>query len=106
MSKIAIFSTSGHQYRVKEGDVLKLQRHIVDGNEELKFQRVLSIQDGDDLTIGAPTVDGAEVIAEVLEQKRDKKIVVFKKKRRQNYRRKAGHKQHLTVVKIKEIKAA
>ncbi len=106
MSKIAIFSTGGHQYRAAEGDVLKIQRQQAEAEEKLTFDNVLSVQDGDDITIGTPAVSGASIIAEVLEQKRNKKIVIFKKKRRKNYRRKAGHKQPITVVRIKEIKAA
>lgn len=98
MADFAIFSTGGKQYRVKVGDVVKVEKLNADGKVE--FDQVLMVGS----TVGTPLVAGAKVVAEVLEQKRDDKILVFKKKRRQNYRRTKGHRQHITVLKIKEIK--
>ena len=99
MANIAIFQTGGKQYRVSEGDIVKVEKLEATGS--VTFDQVLMVGD----KVGTPFVDGASVVAEVLEQKRDDKILVFKKKRRQNYRRTAGHRQFITVLKIKSIKA-
>ncbi len=98
MSNVAIFQTGGKQYRVKTGDFVKVERLNADGTVE--FDQVLMLDD----KVGTPFVDGAKVIAQVVEQKRAPKILVFKKKRRQNYRRTRGHRQYITVLKITEIK--
>jgi large subunit ribosomal protein L21 len=98
MGNFAIFQTGGKQYRVQEGDVIKVEK--INAEKDVEFDKVLMIGD----TIGNPYVEGARVIATVVEQKRDDKVLVFKKKRRQNYRRTKGHRQYLTVLKIKEIK--
>ena len=98
MSNIAIFQTGGKQYRVKTGDVVKVERLNADGTVE--FDQVLMLDD----KIGTPFIDGARVVAQVVEQKRGDKVLVFKKKRRQNYRRTRGHRQYITVLKITEIK--
>ena len=97
MSDFAIFQTGGKQYRVKTGDVIKVEK--LDATGDVTFDHVLMIGD----RIGTPTIDGASVVATVVEQKRDDKVLVFKKKRRQNYRRTRGHRQFITVLKIKEI---
>ncbi len=99
MSEYAIFQTGGKQYRVANGDIVKVEK--LDATGTVEFDQVLMVGD----QVGTPFVDGAKVIAEVIEQKRADKILVFKKKRRQNYRRTAGHRQYITVLKIKEIKA-
>ena len=99
MSDFAIFQTGGKQYRVKTGDVIKVEK--LDATGDVTFDQVLMLGD----RVGNPTVDGASVVATVVEQKRDDKVLVFKKKRRQNYRRTAGHRQFITVLKIKSIKA-
>ncbi len=98
MGNFAIFQTGGKQYRVQTGDVIKVEKLNADGTVE--FDQVLMVGD----KIGTPTVAGARVIATVVEQKRNDKVLVFKKKRRQNYRRTAGHRQFVTVLKITEIK--
>lgn len=102
----AILKTGGKQYKVSKDDIVRLEK--LDGNagDKVTFDEVLFIGDEAKLTIGEPVVKGASVTAEILEQTRDDKIIVFKKKRRQNYRRKQGHKQDRTVVKITGIKAA
>ena len=97
MSDFAIFQTGGKQYRVKTGDVIKVEKLDADG--DVTFDHVLMIGE----RVGAPTIDGAKVVATVVEQKRGDKVLVFKKKRRQNYRRTRGHRQFITVLKIKEI---
>ncbi|HIU65352.1 MAG TPA: 50S ribosomal protein L21 [Candidatus Enterousia avicola] len=98
MSNIAIFQTGGKQYRVKQGDIVKVEKLNAEGKVE--FDQVLMLDD----KVGTPFVDGAKVVAEVVEQKRTDKVLVFKKKRRQNYRRTQGHRQYITVLKITEIK--
>ncbi len=98
MSNFAIFQTGGKQYRVQAGDVIKVEKLNADGN--IEFDQVLMVGD----KVGAPFVDGAKVVAQVIEQKRDDKVLVFKKKRRHNYRRTRGHRQYITVLKITEIK--
>lgn len=98
MSDFAIFSTGGKQYRVKVGDIIKVEKLAVDG--KIDFDQVLMVG----ATVGSPLVAGAKVSAEVLEHKRADKILVFKKKRRHNYRRTKGHRQNITVLKITEIK--
>ncbi|MBQ6736150.1 MAG: 50S ribosomal protein L21 [Alphaproteobacteria bacterium] len=97
MSDFAIFQTGGKQYRVKTGDVIKVEKLDADG--DVTFDHVLMIGE----RVGTPTIDGAKVVATVVEQKRGDKVLVFKKKRRQNYRRTRGHRQFITVLKIKEI---
>lgn len=99
MTEFAIFQTGGKQYRVSAGDIVKVEK--LDATGDIEFDQVLMVGD----KVGTPFVDGAKVVAEVIEQKRADKILVFKKKRRQNYRRTAGHRQYITVLKIKEIKA-
>ena len=99
MANFAIFQTGGKQYRVVEGDIVKVEK--LDATGSVTFDQVLMVGD----KVGTPFVNGASVIAEVIEQKRDDKVLVFKKKRRQNYRRTAGHRQFITVLKIKSIKA-
>ncbi|MCR4918149.1 MAG: 50S ribosomal protein L21 [Alphaproteobacteria bacterium] len=98
MSDFAIFQTGGKQYRVQTGDIIKVEK--LDATGDVTFDQVLMLGD----RVGTPTVSGAKVVATVLEQKRADKVLVFKKKRRQNYRRTRGHRQFITVLKIKEIK--
>ncbi|MCL1892515.1 MAG: 50S ribosomal protein L21 [Alphaproteobacteria bacterium] len=93
----AIFQTGGKQYRVKTGDIIKVEKLKTDG--KIEFDQVLMVGD----KVGNPTVSGAKVTAEVIEQTRADKILVFKKKRRHNYRRTKGHRQHITVLKITGI---
>ena len=94
----AVIATGGKQYRVKIGDVIKIEKIKTDA-KEISFDNVLMLGD----KIGAPTVKGAIVAGEILEQTRADKVIIFKKKRRQNYRRTRGHRQHLTVVRITKI---
>lgn len=99
MATFAIFQTGGKQYRVQEGDIVKVEKLNATGS--VSFDQVLMVGD----KVGTPFIEGATVVADVIEQKRDDKVLVFKKKRRQNYRRTAGHRQFITVLKIKSIKA-
>lgn len=98
----AIIRTGGKQYRVQKDDKIEIEKLDVKEGDKVDFDEVLFV----DGKIGEPVVKGAKVAATVIAQKRAPKITVFKKKRRQNYRRKAGHRQPLTLVQITDIKAA
>lgn len=98
----AVIRTGGKQYRVAPDDVIEVERLAGDAGDIVEFGDVLMLG-GDKPQLGAPLIKGALVAAEVLEQKRAGKIIVFKKKRRKNYRRKRGHRQLLTAVRITEI---
>lgn len=103
----AIVETGGKQYTVKQGDVLRFEKLAGEKGETITLGNVLLVSDEDkNIAVGAPSVKGATVSAEILGQDRNDKVIIFKKKRRQNYRRKNGHRQQVTVVRIKEIKAA
>lgn len=99
----AVVKTGGKQYRVAENDVIKIERLPGEAGDILTLGEVLMVGEGDNVTVGSPLVDGAAVAGEILEQARAKKIIVFKKRRRQNYRRKKGHRQHQTVLRVTEI---
>jgi large subunit ribosomal protein L21 len=98
----AVVRISGSQYRVHEHDVVKVPLLTEEVGAKIELSDVLLVS-GEDTRIGTPTVEGASVKAEVLEHGRDKKIIVFKKKRRQDYRKKAGHRQYFTSLKITSI---
>lgn len=102
----AVIRTGGKQYKVSKDDVIRVERLEGDAGSKITIDDVLMVFDGKKSTLGEPVVKGAKVSAEIVEQKRDPKIIVFKKKRRHNYRRKKGHKQHITMLKITDIKAA
>jgi len=95
----AVIKTGGKQYKVASGDVVKLEKIAGEEGKEVVFNDVMAL----DGIIGTPLVAGASVKAQVLKQTRDDKIIVFKKKRRHNYRRKNGHRQSITLVKITDI---
>jgi large subunit ribosomal protein L21 len=99
----AIIRTGGRQFRVAEGDTLDVDLLDVEPGKTATFDDVLLFADGKDLTHGDPLVSGAKVTAEVLEQRKDKKVVAFKYKRRKGYHRTVGHRRKLTRVKIKTI---
>jgi large subunit ribosomal protein L21 len=98
----AVFKTGGKQYRVAAEDVLKIDKVKGDPGEIVEFGEVLLVG-GEGVTLGTPTVAGATVAAEVLDQARGPKIIAFKKRRRKNSRRKRGHRQEFTLVRITEI---
>jgi large subunit ribosomal protein L21 len=101
----AVVATGGKQYRVEEGEVLKVEKLPGEVGEEVVLNDVLLYSDGENVNIGQPKVNGAAVKAEIVEQGRLKKVVIFKYKRRKGYRKKQGHKQHFTAIKIKQIEA-
>jgi large subunit ribosomal protein L21 len=104
----AVIRTGGKQYRVAEGDTIKVEKLDAEVGGTLDLGEVLMVggANGEEARVGAPLVDGARVTAEVVEQTRGPKIIVFKKKRRKNYQRKKGHRQDLTVLRIREIALA
>jgi large subunit ribosomal protein L21 len=99
----AVVATGGKQYKIKEGETLRIEK--VDGNvgEAFTFDQVLMVADGEKLAVGQPMVQGASVSAHIVEQGKSKKILVFKYKRRKRYRRKQGHRQPFTAVRIDNI---
>ena len=99
----AIIKTGGRQFRVAEGDTIDVDLLDVDSGKTATFGEVLMLADGKDVTHGNPLVSGAKVTAEVLEQRKDKKVIAFKYKRRKGYHRTVGHRRKLTRVKIKSI---
>jgi large subunit ribosomal protein L21 len=98
----AVFKTGGKQYRVAAEDVLKIEKVKGEPGEIVEFGEVLVVG-GDSVTLGAPMVAGATIAAEVLDQARGPKIIAFKKRRRKNSRRKIGHRQEFTLIRITEI---
>lgn len=100
----AIIKTGGKQYKVSEGDVIKVEKIEAEAGDKIEFDQVLMVA-GDDVKVGSPVVEGAKVSAEVLDQKKNKKIVIFKFKAKKNYRKKKGHRQPYTLVKIEKIDA-
>jgi large subunit ribosomal protein L21 len=102
----AVIRTGGKQYRVTPDAVLTVEKLEAEPGATITFHDVLAIGTEAGLTLGAPTVPGARVTATVVEQSRGDKVLIFKKRRRQNSRRKNGHRQHQTVLKIAEIAAA
>ena len=102
----AIVNIAGKQYKVTEGDKLKVARLAFKVGEKVSFENVLLTDDGKNVKIGKPTVKGASIDAEVLEHGRLKKILVYKKKRRKGYQIKTGHRQDFSSIKINSIKVA
>ena len=100
---LAIFKTGGKQYSVKAGQILKVEKLEGKKGDSISFKDVLAVSEKTQNTIGSPLVEGAVVEAKILDQIRDKKIIVFKKRKRQNYRSTQGHRQYLTVLKIETI---
>jgi large subunit ribosomal protein L21 len=101
----AVIRTGGKQYKVSKDDIITVEKLAGDAGAKLEFTDVLAIGEGPDTTFGTPLVEGARVKAAVLEQTKGDKIIVFKKSRRKNYRRKRGHRQQLTVLRITDISA-
>ena len=101
----AVLETGGKQYRVTPGDTLEIERLAVEAGQPFTFDRVLLLNNDGKVTIGSPTVAQASVVADVVEHKRGPKVIAFKMKRRKGYHKTIGHRQELTVVKVKEIKA-
>jgi len=101
----AVLETGSKQYRVVAGDTLEIERLAVETGKPVTFDRVLLVNKDGKVTVGSPTVAQASVVADVVEHIRGEKKIAFKMRRREGYHRTVGHRQELTVVKIKEIKA-
>ena len=99
----AVIQTGGKQYKVTEGEVLRVEKLAGQAGDKVTIDQVLMIKDDNGVRIGSPIVQDARVTAEVMEQGRGKQIVVYKYKRRKNYRRKQGHRQAFTKIKIEKI---
>ena len=102
----AVIKTGGKQYRVAAQDEITVMTLAGDAGSKVTFEDVLMVAGGDKVKLGAPNVAGAKVIGEIVEQTRGEKVIAFKKRRRKNSKRKRGHRQDLTIVRITEIQAA
>ena len=101
----AVLESGSKQYRVTAGDTLEVERLETEAGQTFSFDRVLLVNDGGKVVIGSPTIVNASVLADVVDHIRGPKKIAFKMKRRKGYHKTIGHRQELTVVKIKEIKA-
>lgn len=101
----AVIKTGGKQYSVSEGQTLDVEKLAGEVGDSVEIPDVLAVGEGDKIKVGTPTVAKASVVAEIVGHGRAKKIIVFKKKRRKGYKKKQGHRQSFTSIRIKEIKA-
>jgi large subunit ribosomal protein L21 len=99
----AIIQTGGKQYRISPGDVLRVERLPGERGDEVILDQVLLVTDGTDVQVGQPLVPNATVRTQIVRQGKGKKVLIFKKKRRKNYRRKQGHRQLFTALQVDEI---
>lgn len=99
----AVIKTGGKQYKVAANDEITVEKIDANEGDEHAFNEVLMLGEGDDVTVGAPVVEGAAVVGEVVSQGKGDKVIIFKKRQRSTYKRKKGHRQNLTTIKIKEI---
>lgn len=99
----AVIRTGGKQYRVTPGELLRIESLKGDVGSDVEFSDVLLTSNAGDIQVGTPVVSGATVTAQIVEHGKERKIIVFKKKRRKGYRLKRGHRQHFTAVRVKDI---
>jgi len=99
----AVVSTGGKQYRIQEGDILRVEKILGEVGTPITFENVLLYSDGEKISIGQPVLENISVNGHIVEQGKAKKIIVFKYKRRKRFRRKQGHRQQFTAVKIDKI---
>ena len=99
----AVINTGGKQYKVTANDKLRIERLPENEGKSVDFNEVLMINNNQEMELGAPLIEGAKVEAKILKQTRNKTVLIFKKRRRQNSRRKNGHRQHVSVVQITKI---
>jgi large subunit ribosomal protein L21 len=102
----AVIKTGGKQYKVATNDIILVEKLEAEEGASVSLDEVLMLGEGGNITVGSPVVKGASVTAKVIEQRKGDKVIIFKKNRRHNYRRKRGHRQFVTVLKIEGIKAA
>jgi large subunit ribosomal protein L21 len=100
----AVIKTGGKQYRVAEGDLVKVEKIAGKIGDAVEFKEILLVANGEKVDIGRPSLDNYTVVGEILEQKKDKKVVIFKAKRRKSYRKRQGHRQNHTILRITAIK--
>ena len=100
----AVIKTGGKQHKVEEGEIISIEKLNAEEGDKVEFEEVLAIKSEVKLQVGSPVIDGAKVTGTVLSQEKDKKVVIIKMRRRQDYRSKQGHRQKLTKVKIDSIK--
>lgn len=103
MEAYAVLATGGKQYRVTAGDTLEIECLEAEAGTDIEMDTVMAVSDGKELTIGMPYVKGAKVVLTIMGHKRGVKLINFKKKRRKGYSRRMGHRQELTVVKVKSV---
>ena len=99
----AVIETGGKQYRVQPGDTVVVEKLPGNAGDAIEFDHVLLLSDDENVAVGRPVVEGAKVTGQIVEQGRDDKVIVYKFKRRKNYRRKYGHRQSFTAVKIDQV---
>ena len=99
----AVIETGGKQYRVSEGDVVRVETLASSVGDEVSISAVHLVADGKNVQVGRPTVEGASVTGTIIEEGRGRKVIAFKKKRRKGYRRKIGHRQNYTALRIDKI---
>lgn len=99
----AVVKTGGKQYRIKEGDLLKVEKLSGEIGSKVELNEVLAVGDGDSVKLGTPTIEKARVLCKIVEQDRARKIIVFKKKRRQGYKKRQGHRQSYTALQVDKI---
>ncbi len=100
----AVFKTGGKQYKVKEGDIISVEKLPLEEGAKVEFSEILVLENNNSVKVGTPTISGASITATLLKQKKQATIYVFKKSRRKNYRRKNGHRQVVSILKIESIK--
>jgi large subunit ribosomal protein L21 len=101
----AVIKTGGKQYKVEKGTTLRVEKLDGDAGTKLTFEEVLLVADGENIQIGTPMLGGAKVSAEIVAQEKGEKLIVFKFRRRKAYRRKNGHRQSYTAIKVTDISA-
>ncbi|MCA1927870.1 MAG: 50S ribosomal protein L21 [Calditerrivibrio sp.] len=103
---VAVLKTGGKQFIVQNGDVLSVEKIEGEPGTVVKLEGVLMVSDGSDVKVGNPNVEGAFVEVEILEQTRGDKVIAFKRRPRHDFKKKIGHRQHLTKIKVKDIKVS
>jgi large subunit ribosomal protein L21 len=101
----AVIETGGKQYRVQEGDVITVEKLDVEAGEKITFDKVLLISDGETIKVGAPYVESCNVAGTVVEHGKGQKVIIFKYKAKKDYRKKQGHRQPYTMIKIEKVSA-
>ncbi len=105
MSMYAVIETGGKQYRVQEGDVITVEKLKVSAGDDITFDKVLVLSDGDKVQVGTPILESAKVFGTVVENGKGEKVIIFKYKAKKDYRKKQGHRQPYTMVKIESLSA-